>query len=225
MNIQPTDQTTELLANEKSRIGTWGAINKQRLSIIHRRAGPSVLDVGCAGGAYVKRLRAKEYQAYGLDLLRDAAWEGFPNWFIVSDVYSLPYQSEEVDTVVAFEVLEHLVSPLKALIEMKRVASRNVILSVPNASADEAFQSAGLTYHHWVDRTHVQAFTRKDLLRLMRVAQLSVQEFRYINPVFPEIVLLTGWGVPLAIARRLGRLMGRIRPHQYCMTLLVAAGK
>jgi ubiquinone/menaquinone biosynthesis C-methylase UbiE len=52
---------------------------------------------------------------------------------IVCDIRSIPVGDEAYDVVVAFEVLEHLTytESLKALTELKRIAKKNVIISIP----------------------------------------------------------------------------------------------
>lgn len=53
----------------------------------------------------------------------------------VGSVTAIPIDDEKFDVVCAFQVLEHLPYPesLKALIEMKRVSRKHVIISLPNA--------------------------------------------------------------------------------------------
>jgi len=56
---------------EKQKVGSWGHLVKARVDIVLKYAGRRILDVGCSSGAYVRLLRNKGYEAYGLDLLPD----------------------------------------------------------------------------------------------------------------------------------------------------------
>jgi len=100
----------------------------------------SVLDVGCGEGVVTERLarRLAPTQVLGVDANEarlNAEWSarGAPNLsFATGSAYDLPFEDESFDLVCAIEVLEHLERPREALAEMKRVAGRALLLSVPN---------------------------------------------------------------------------------------------
>lgn len=48
-------------------------------------------------------------------------------YFVQADAHHLPFKSDSFDTVILADVVEHLVDPLKALLEAKRVGHRLVI--------------------------------------------------------------------------------------------------
>jgi SAM-dependent methyltransferase len=112
----------ELLA-ARDRAGTWGRLNPDRLELVLAQAGRKVLDVGCATGAYVRFLVDRGYDAYGIDLLPSEEWAAGPaGRFREGDILNLPYPAAAFDTVLAFEVLEHVEDTDRALSELKRVA-------------------------------------------------------------------------------------------------------
>ncbi|KKN76036.1 hypothetical protein LCGC14_0374260 [marine sediment metagenome] len=47
------------------------------------------------------------------------------------DIENLTYKDNEFDTVCCLEVLEHTLNPVKAIKELKRVAKKRLIISVP----------------------------------------------------------------------------------------------
>ena len=49
----------------------------------------------------------------------------------IADVHELPYRDNEFDTVVCLETLEHVENPHAAVQELKRVAKKRIIISVP----------------------------------------------------------------------------------------------
>lgn len=55
--------------------------------------------------------------------------------FSSASAYALPFEDGSFDCVCALEVLEHLERPDDALIEMARVASSSLVLSVPREPA------------------------------------------------------------------------------------------
>ncbi len=209
---------------EKQNIGSWGHLVKARTDTILNYTGKRSLDVGCSSGAYVYLLRNKGYEAYGLDLLPDKKWHD--NIFKVGDICCLPYKDDSFDTVIAFEILEHVENINLALSELYRVCRKNIIISVPNCSQPEVFRESGLAYHHWIDRTHVQFFTEDTLKDILNKNGFSIEMLKYINPIIPEILFLSSWHIPVKLIRLIVRLVVKIRLREkYHMTLLIVASK
>ncbi len=215
----------QLAAQRAAQTHIWGHILPDRWQALMQHAGTSVLDVGCANGVYVAKLLEHGYQAQGIDLLPYVEWAHLPGHFQVADATRLPFADESFDTVIAFETLEHVPEPALALAELHRVTRETLILSVPNCETPADLRDGGFTYHHWVDRTHVNFFTLEPLQTIIEAAGFRVQVAKPINPVLPAVPLLTSFGMPLRPARGLARLLRRISPRRYYMSLLVVAGK
>jgi len=216
----------DLLA-ARDRAGTWGRLNPERLELVLAHAGRRVLDVGCATGAYVRFLLERGYDAYGLDLLPAEEWASGPaGRFRQGNVTNLPYPAAEFDTVLAFEVLEHVEETDRAVAELKRVARRTIILSVPNGEEPAVFREAGLTYHHRTDQTHVQLFTAETLAGTLARHGLRVLRVGRINRVRPELPFFESLKLPRPVRRGLARLVS-LWPFRkpYYMTLVAVAEK
>ncbi|MDH4197004.1 MAG: methyltransferase domain-containing protein [Candidatus Aminicenantes bacterium] len=216
----------DLLA-ARGRAGTWGHLNPDRLELVLAHAGRKVLDVGCATGSYVRFLLDRGYDAYGLDLLPAAEWASGPaGRFREGDVVNLPYPAADFDTVLAFEVLEHVEDTDRAIAELKRVARRTIILSVPNGEEPAVFREAGLTYHHRTDRTHVHLFTADTLAGTLVRHGLRVRRIGRINRVRPELPFFESLNLPRPVRRGLARLVA-LWPFRkpYYLTLVAVAEK
>lgn len=218
---------TDILLEEKKRIGTWGYINQARLEIILRYAHNNILDAGCSSGAYVRYLLTKGYDAYGFDFLPSEEWEGpARNRFKSGDLHQTPYHDGEFDTVTAFEVLEHVLNVDTALNELKRIAQKNIILSVPDSELYPLFKEAGMTFFHWVDRTHIHFFTEESLRKKLEEHGLLIQFFERINPVYPEMIFFDTLRVPYSLKKSLIKLAKKLPfAKRYCMTLIAVADK
>jgi 2-polyprenyl-3-methyl-5-hydroxy-6-metoxy-1,4-benzoquinol methylase len=102
-------------------------------------APQSVLDVGCGEGIVTERIARAlpTARVVGLDVgdpALAAEWErraGGNLEFHAGSAYELPFEDGSFELVTALEVLEHLERPAEALAELRRVASRAIVASVP----------------------------------------------------------------------------------------------
>jgi len=70
------------------------------------------------------------------------------------DIMNMTYEDNKFDTVCALEILEHVVNPIKALSELKRVAKKRIIISVP---FEPVFSLLRLSW----EKEHLIALTEK----------------------------------------------------------------
>ncbi len=219
--------TTEKLIEERNRIGTWGQLNPARLDVIRNYAFPKTLDAGCSTGEYVRWMLSQGYDAYGYDLLQSESWESEAmDRFSTGDLQKTHFKDEEFDTVISFEVLEHVDDVGKVLSELKRITRQNVILSVPDAELYPIFKDSGLTFHHWVDRTHQHFFSEKDLRRILHEHGFETQFLGRINPVCPEVMLCENLRIPSVVSKVLKRILWALPfRKKYFMTLIAVASK
>jgi SAM-dependent methyltransferase len=213
----------QLDASRRAVGRSWGRSHPQRWQAVSALdPDGTILDVGCSNGSYVERLRDAGRTAWGTDVLADDGWNR-PVYF-QSDAAALPLRSDAVDYVVAFEVLEHLPRPVEHLTEFRRVARRKLVLSVPNCEVPEAMRRSGVTFHHWVDPTHENFFTRESLAAALSEAGLSATDMKLINPIRPELLLLLTWRMPRQIVEPLARWLERIPGRRELpMTILATA--
>jgi len=99
-----------------------------QLLIVINLKPKKVLEIGVGHGFFTNNLRYMGYDITTCDIDKDLRPD------IVSDITKLNLPDNSYDTVVAFEVLEHLPFKLfeKSLIEMKRVSKKYVVLSIPH---------------------------------------------------------------------------------------------
>lgn len=147
----------DILQNTSCPQGFWGrmilrGMNCFHASLAHRgmkqvdwRPEWNVLDIGCGGGANVKRLLklCPQGKVYGMDLSEESvafarrhnAGELDRRCFIQQgDVCSLPYGDGAFDAVTAFETVYFWSSVSKALAEVFRVIRKGGLLSHQSGS-------------------------------------------------------------------------------------------
>jgi len=215
------------LKEGKNKIGSWGNLVQSRLEAALKYSGNQVLDAGCSTGAYVSYLCEHGYDAYGFDLLPDEKWCGkYESRFVIGDICNIPFNNNSFDTILAFEVLEHVENIDLALKELYRVARKNIIISVPNCSQPKIFQKSGMAFHHWVDRTHKQVFTELILRNKLHQSGFCIDVVKYINQIYPESLFLYRLYFPMRIACSIGELVSRIpTKKKWYMTILLVASK
>lgn len=98
----------------------------------------SILDVGCGEGMLLRSLSdyINDKSCCAIDIdeneVRDAS-KYLPFCSVkVGSVYEIPFNNNSFELVTCTEVFEHLVDPYKALLEIERVSSKYILLSVPN---------------------------------------------------------------------------------------------
>jgi SAM-dependent methyltransferase len=151
-----------------------------------------VLDVGCATGTNGKYLLGEGLadSVYGIEFDADMALLAKNNntKTFCGDLNSLEFINEIVNQNLKFDyilfgdVLEHLINPLKVLLEFKNLLKSDgkIIISLPNIAHVELFVQI---YIHgtWpknsrgiFDSTHLRWFTKKDIFELITETGLKL---------------------------------------------------
>lgn len=217
---------TQAQALAQAKITSWGQLNPFRLEAVRTYAGATVLDVGCSTGRYVAYLNQHGRQAFGIDLLADAAWQSPTQQNVVGSAEILPFGDGVVDTILAFEVLEHVPAVEAMLAEIHRVCRTTLLLSVPDCALPQDLLQGGLTFSHWRDRTHTNFFTQETLKAQLQKSGFDPIRITRINAILPDYVALRSFHMPHALAHRAARVLKRIPFRKtYPMTLLAVARK
>ena len=129
---------------------------EKRLSKIHidfykQYAGKMVLDFGCATGNYCLELKKLGFECVGVDINEEyikLAQKKGVKAHLIKD--RLPFEEKSFDTVIMSELLEHVQNPGNILEQAKRVAKKNILITVPNCEVFEALKACRLTYNHFL---------------------------------------------------------------------------
>ncbi len=156
------------------------------LAFARKHAGPSILDLGCARGGICLALSGHGFRVQGADLnpeyVRIARERGVDARLIAG---RLPFADAEFDSVLLFEVLEHAADPHAVLSEAKRIARKNVLMTVPNRERHKERRQRGLLFEHFADLAHRQFYTARSLRELLAAHFVAVRVTRGdpLNPL------------------------------------------
>ncbi|MBK7221825.1 MAG: class I SAM-dependent methyltransferase [Saprospiraceae bacterium] len=156
----------------------------------------SVLDVGCGNGILVNYLsnnHSHEFQRIcGCDR-SETSLQFVKTEKVKASIDQLPFSDKEFDLVTCLEVIEHLPQEvyIKALKELQRIASKYIIVSVPN---DEDLLLNRVTCPKCITAFspfyHMRNFTSSSLANLFegscKVVEVKAIE-KVIGPRFPRL--------------------------------------
>lgn len=128
----------------------------------------TLLDAGCGEGfiAHYLKQRHPGWQITGCDVSAPAIRYARQHAstaadFQVGSLYDLPLAADAFDTVLCSEVLEHLEHPDQAVAELKRVARRFVVVTVPREPYFRALSALGQVLGRSPDPGHVNFWTAR----------------------------------------------------------------
>lgn len=168
------------------------------------------LELGCATGNFLEKLRAAGWHAQGVEPVRQAANEalrrGFP--VHVGMLESARLRDDSFDAAFAWMVIEHLATPRETLLELARITRPDgwLVFSVPNAGCWEPYVF-GKCWMVWELPRHLQHFTPKRLRLLLAECGYDrisiIHQRNLLNVVGSVGILLTRWFPKSRFAQRI----------------------
>jgi ubiquinone/menaquinone biosynthesis C-methylase UbiE len=135
----------------------------------------NILDVGCGVGVLLSDIHRHKanVELYGLDInlryLAEARRIVPEARLINASIYQIPFPDGFFDTVICAEVLEHLLDPMKALSELKRVCKTYLVISVPT------YRSLLCVKRYYRNVEHIQDYTKARIVQELTAHHLSVE--------------------------------------------------
>jgi ubiquinone/menaquinone biosynthesis C-methylase UbiE len=184
-------------------------------------AGKAVLDLGCGEGYGSARLAASARLVIGVDnsfetVVHAAQKYSRPNTaFVLCDAQQLPFRDGAFETVVSFEVIEHVVDVRGYVQEVRRVCGKTALFSTPNRLLRLLpFQKPWNTFHlrEYDDREFRRAldpvFKAVNLLGLTARPDLLEIEKRRVrqNPLVAYPRMLARMVLPASLYQRAKRI-------------------
>lgn len=138
-----------------------------------------ILEIGCGQGfnTYIESKKRKS-KIIGIDLSKEdirIAKKRYPGVkFMVMDAQRLAFESNYFDTVLAFEILEHVDNLDKVLAECARVLKKNgtFIASIPHYNSEKWLLTIRPTYFKEIH--HVRIFKKNELEKRCKKVNLRL---------------------------------------------------
>ena len=162
--------------------------------------GSRAVELGCATGTFLEKLRAVGCQAEGVEPVASAAEEAKRRGFRVhvGTLESATLEGDSCDAAFAWMVIEHLTNPRETLLELKQVLRPDgwLVFSVPNAGCWEPYLFGRNWWCYELPR-HLQHFTVARLKRLLTECgydRISViHQHNAMNLVISVGIVLRRW--------------------------------
>jgi len=150
------NDTLEKIYKNYDTIGTDREtdLNKKSLKYILNNINPdcnTLLDVGCGRGYFLKNLQNTNIELTGVDLFETL--NILNSHYVKGNAESLPFEDDSFDVVTSSHTLEHVINIREAVAEIKRVSSKQIIITVPKQR----------WYYYTLD-LHLHYFPKKEIL-------------------------------------------------------------
>ncbi len=157
----------------------------------HLRISPTgkrVLDIGCAGGAFLAAAREMGFAVTGVEPAHWMAAHGRENYQLdIRDGILEPgsFEAHSFDVITLWDVIEHLPQPLETLQIVRSLLKPGGVLLVNYPDIGTlAARTLGRRWPFWLS-VHLIYYTRKTMTEQLRRAGFSTLWFESFWPVLP----------------------------------------
>jgi ubiquinone/menaquinone biosynthesis C-methylase UbiE len=130
----------DILENEKGWL-FYDTNLKLFRKIFNSISGKDIIDIGCGGGLMIGLIKLfnPEIKVTGFEGSEEIRpiWKKRNLEVKTGDIYKLPFQDNEFDTVFSSHVIEHLEKPEEMIEESLRVSKKRIIHIVPEGNVNE----------------------------------------------------------------------------------------
>jgi SAM-dependent methyltransferase len=175
----PAPEKTGILAKLVSHLPSVGDAAELEVMRIPASESGRLLDVGCGGGTFLRRMRAAGWTVAGTEpdakaAARLAAQEGFPVYSALEDL--VQERSQRFDIIVLGHVIEHLPDPAHTLAMLHSLLNKDgrLLLTTPNAKS-LGLRIFGASWRGLEPPRHFNVFSPDSLCQLLCRADFHVE--------------------------------------------------
>jgi len=126
-----------------------------------------ILDIGCGTCQLYRYLKKCGWNGtyYGIDIKKYENYD-YPKTIKLMIGDALKIDFPKVDTVILYNILEHVDDPIKLLKKALQSTRKNVLINVPKRN--EELWKFGIVEYHQLDKTHKHCgFTKEEIYNLV----------------------------------------------------------
>lgn len=185
----------------------WGKVLPYYAEQTFKHQKGDILDIGCATCELYLFLRNKGWKGnyYGIDIQKYEDYE-YPTGanLIIGD--PLEIELPEVDTVILYNVLEHVDYPLELIKKSIEVCNENVLINIPKRN--EELWKYGIVEYHQLDKTHKHCgFSKEEIYNIVNLAKGKIRIYNDIGEIDAAIgINLWNSSIPQFLTLRLKRI-------------------
>lgn len=151
------------------------------MTLAHEPIG-TLLDVGCGGGRFLKRMQKRGWEVEGSDFDEQATKKVTARYGIkthVGDLAQCALPEHSFDVITMSQTIEHLYTPEATLRECLRLLKPGglLVMTTPNVSSVAASEF-GIHWRGWEAPRHLHLFSVESLQRLTQRAGFEIVEAR-----------------------------------------------
>jgi len=190
------------LAERQARRATFGRNIRPLEKMIPDRNGHRLLDVGAHVGVFVEVAQERGWDAAGIEPSRWAVEQGRQRGLhmIQGTLRDAELDSESFDVVTMWDVVEHLIEPMRDIREVARLLKPGGVFCVHTIDVDSRFARLMGRRWPWLVEMHNYFFSPKTLGAMVERAGLQVDSWRvqgrYLHLGY-LLSRLSGWSAPL----------------------------
>lgn len=141
-----------------------------------------VLEVGCGDG-YISRHLMTLCDLAGVDVSRGMISKNPMKQIAMASAYELPFEDNSFDLAFESNMLHHLDHPEKAILEMKRVSSRYVMITEPNIKSLPVW----VAHRFKPDEKGSLIFDLAHLISLLKGAEIEITKAENRGRITPNM--------------------------------------
>lgn len=157
----------------------WKAAPKYAELALKYQKG-TILDIGCNTGELYRYLRSKGWNKkyYGMDIRKyDDFGHSKDINLIIGDALKVKFPKAE--TVILYNILEHVDKPLTLLRKALKSAKQNVLITIPKRN--EKLWEYGVVESHQLDKTHKHCgFIKNEINELVEKSKGRIESYKEI---------------------------------------------